>query len=141
MFVTTGGGGQAVNTLPTSAIPIQLYDASLGMSRAIMDPSAAGNTYEFVGPYCYRMDNLLHYMYAKARCIPMLGFKIKLHGWRYEPMHWIQNKFCNTISRIYRLTMPINYEWIEFCVSTLPARLWPISACMGFSVLRSGSLK
>jgi len=97
----------------TFKMPLFSYDASLGISRAATDPTAVGRTYEFVGPHNYRMDNLLHYMFEKARCIPLFGNAIHLHGFRYEPTFWLLSQYFKLSSKVFRIPTRINYEWIE----------------------------
>jgi len=98
----------------TFKMPIYSYDASLGIANAVMDPTAAGKTYEFVGPYCYKLAELIDFMYGKARCIPELDFTFRRHG-IFEPWFWLTyltSKFYTTI--FPQRDTPMNMEWIEF---------------------------
>jgi len=98
----------------TYKMPIFQYDASLGIAKAIMDPTAAGKTYEFVGPHCYKLSELIDFMYAKARCVQMTHHKFKRIGW---PDPWFI--LLSQLTKVYRTIFTsrsgyINHEWIEF---------------------------
>ncbi|KNC81412.1 hypothetical protein SARC_06253 [Sphaeroforma arctica JP610] len=42
--------------------PVYSHDVGRGLANLVEDPHAVGNTYEFVGPEAWRLENLLKYM-------------------------------------------------------------------------------
>jgi hypothetical protein len=49
---------------------LQVGDVVAGLQRIVNDPSTSGMTFEFVGPYCYQLSELMDFMYAAAQCRP-----------------------------------------------------------------------
>jgi len=102
------------NGQQTFKMPIYNLDASLGIANAVMDPTAAGKTYEFVGPHCYKLAELIDFMFAKGNCIPMLNYKFRRHGF-YDPYMYLvafADKIWTTM--FPQRSTGANMEWIEF---------------------------
>lgn len=68
VYVYKGGRGiykmplsvsQLVCLFSTHKIKLQVQDFALGIARIATDPTMAGKTFEFVGPHCYEMSELV----------------------------------------------------------------------------------
>lgn len=87
----------------------------MGINKAVTDPTSAGKTYEFVGPHCYKLGDLVDYMYAKARVTDEFRFTYYRHG-HFDPWFFAAEKLCALYSKVYRVHYEVNMEWIEFIV-------------------------
>ena len=58
---------------------LQLSDVAQGLTKIVGDPTTAGKTYEFVGPHCYKLSELVDYMFVfshRILCKQTLFFQV-----------------------------------------------------------------
>uniref|UniRef100_A0A914E7Z9 NADH dehydrogenase [ubiquinone] 1 alpha subcomplex subunit 9, mitochondrial n=1 Tax=Acrobeloides nanus TaxID=290746 RepID=A0A914E7Z9_9BILA len=97
--------------------PVMVNDVALGIAKAVTDPLAAGKTYEFTGPHCYKFSELMDYMYKKAHCLEEFGFKYRRHGY-YDPLFRLYVRGCELWTKFWKSPAPLSWEWIEFVECT-----------------------
>uniref|UniRef100_A0A7I4YCU0 NADH dehydrogenase [ubiquinone] 1 alpha subcomplex subunit 9, mitochondrial n=1 Tax=Haemonchus contortus TaxID=6289 RepID=A0A7I4YCU0_HAECO len=97
----------------TYKMPIWNGDVAAGLDRIVRDPTSAGQTYEFVGPHCYQLSELMDFMYRKAKCIEELGFSYRRHDYPdpyFKLLTWLTEKW----GRYFKCKVPLNREWMEY---------------------------
>ncbi|VDN51403.1 unnamed protein product [Dracunculus medinensis] len=106
--------------LETFRMPVYVGDVSAGIEKIVLDPTSVGKTYEFVGPHCYRLSELVDYMYAKARCIEKFGFHYKRYGipFAFNPVMRTATFMAEVWSKIFKCNTALMREWIEFVECT-----------------------
>uniref|UniRef100_A0A9J2PAF1 NADH dehydrogenase [ubiquinone] 1 alpha subcomplex subunit 9, mitochondrial n=2 Tax=Ascaris TaxID=6251 RepID=A0A9J2PAF1_ASCLU len=97
----------------TFKMPIWGGDVAMGVEKVVLDPTTAGKTYEFVGPHCYQLSELMDFMYRKAHCLPQFGFHYKRHGSRFNPYFRALVNSCELYGKIFKCNTPLMWEWIE----------------------------
>lgn len=61
------------NSFRETKYNFQVGDVAAGLQRIVNDATTSGMTFEFVGPYCYQLSELMDFMYAAAQCRPDRG--------------------------------------------------------------------
>ncbi|KHJ46732.1 NAD dependent epimerase/dehydratase family protein [Trichuris suis] len=93
----------------TYKAPVWLSDVISGTTRVLFDPSTAGETFEFVGPYSYQLGNLVEWMYE-------LNSRGRDRGFRREGfgiLFTIKTLIAEMYSRVFRCPPTWNWEYIE----------------------------
>uniref|UniRef100_A0A914GYX8 NADH dehydrogenase [ubiquinone] 1 alpha subcomplex subunit 9, mitochondrial n=1 Tax=Globodera rostochiensis TaxID=31243 RepID=A0A914GYX8_GLORO len=98
-------------------MPLFVNDFSNGVAKAAMDPTAVGKTYEFVGPHCYEMCELLDFICLKGGLSREYSFYYRRIGIR-EPWFLFISFLCYTFTKLYRRPGFINWEWFDFVEAT-----------------------
>ncbi|KHN80362.1 NADH dehydrogenase [ubiquinone] 1 alpha subcomplex subunit 9, mitochondrial [Toxocara canis] len=88
-------------------------DVAMGVQKVVLDPTTAGKTYEFVGPHCYQLSELIDFMYRKAHCLRQFGFHYKRHGSRFNPYFRALVNACELYGKVFKCNTPLMWEWIE----------------------------
>ncbi|VDM45734.1 unnamed protein product [Toxocara canis] len=97
----------------TFKMPIWGGDVAMGVQKVVLDPTTAGKTYEFVGPHCYQLSELIDFMYRKAHCLRQFGFHYKRHGSRFNPYFRALVNACELYGKVFKCNTPLMWEWIE----------------------------
>ncbi|VDM63545.1 unnamed protein product [Angiostrongylus costaricensis] len=97
----------------TYKMPIWVGDVAAGLERIVRDPTSAGHIYEFVGPHCYQLSELIDYLYRKAHCIENFGFRYRRHSFPdpyFIALTWLTEQF----GHFFKCKVPLNREWMEY---------------------------
>ncbi|CDW59449.1 NADH ubiquinone oxidoreductase NDUFA9:39 kDa [Trichuris trichiura] len=93
----------------TYKAPVWLSDVISGTMRTLFDPTTAGETFEFVGPYSYQLGNLVEWMFE-------LNSRGREHGFRregYGILFTIKTIVAEVYSRVFRCQPTWNWEYVE----------------------------
>jgi len=101
----------------TYKMPVYVGDVTKGLSKIVGDPTTAGKTYEFVGPYCYKMAEIVDYLYKRAHCIEKFGFGYIRHGFP-DPIFMAYSLFWKLTSKLFKNHNNLNKEWSEVVEGT-----------------------
>ncbi|VDD87058.1 unnamed protein product [Enterobius vermicularis] len=102
----------------TLKMPIWFGDVVTGIEKVVHDSTTAGKTYEFFGPHCYQLSELIDFMYKKAHCLEKFGYFYKRHGNILSPWFWTQVVGCELYSKIFKCPTPLMLEWIQYVECT-----------------------
>ncbi|KAK6023942.1 NAD dependent epimerase/dehydratase family protein [Ostertagia ostertagi] len=97
----------------TYKMPIWNGDVAAGIDRIVRDPTSAGQTYEFVGPHCYQLSELMDFMFRKAKCIEEFGFHYRRHALPdpyFKMLTWLTEQW----GHFFKCKVPLNREWMEY---------------------------
>lgn len=95
-----------------------MNDVAHGLAKVANDPTTAGKTYEFVGPHCYKLAELMDFMYRKSHCLLNFGFEYRRHGLP-DPAFLAQVVATRAFSKVFKNYHPLIKEWMEVVVSIL----------------------
>ncbi|VDN05450.1 unnamed protein product [Thelazia callipaeda] len=96
----------------TFKMPIWVGDVSKGVEKTIVDPHSVGKTYEFVGPHCYKLSELIDYMYERAH----LSSRFPNRRYRRRNLNYLFRAYVAGLELFYkafRNPSPLNFEWIR----------------------------
>ncbi|EJD76220.1 hypothetical protein LOAG_16787 [Loa loa] len=96
----------------TYKMPIWVGDVSKGVERTIVDPHAVGKTYEFVGPHCYKLSELIDYMYDRAH----LSSRFPHRRYRRRSLNYLYRAYVAAVElpfKLFRNPPPLSLEWIR----------------------------
>uniref|UniRef100_A0A8R1XQS5 NADH dehydrogenase [ubiquinone] 1 alpha subcomplex subunit 9, mitochondrial n=1 Tax=Onchocerca volvulus TaxID=6282 RepID=A0A8R1XQS5_ONCVO len=96
----------------TYKMPIWVGDVSKGVERTIVDPHAIGKTYEFVGPHCYKLSELIDYMYDRAH----LSSRFPHRQYRRRNLNYLYRAYVSALElpyKFFRNPSPLSLEWIR----------------------------
>jgi len=96
----------------TYKMPVWHSDVVTGIDRLICDPSTDGQTYEFVGPHCYQLSELIDFMYQAAHCVPQLNFRYRRNP-GYGPFFVTLVNVLELIGKVWKRPPIVSWEWIE----------------------------
>ncbi|KAE9420203.1 hypothetical protein Angca_005643, partial [Angiostrongylus cantonensis] len=97
----------------TYKMPIWVGDVAAGLERIVRDPTSSSHIYEFVGPHCYQLSELMDYLYRKAHCIENFGFRYRRHSFPdpyFIALTWLTEQF----GHFFKCKVPLNREWMEY---------------------------
>uniref|UniRef100_A0A915PSY8 NADH dehydrogenase [ubiquinone] 1 alpha subcomplex subunit 9, mitochondrial n=1 Tax=Setaria digitata TaxID=48799 RepID=A0A915PSY8_9BILA len=96
----------------TYKMPIWVGDVSKGVERTIVDPHVTGKTYEFVGPHCYKLSELIDYMYDRAH----LSSRFLHRHYRRRNLNYLYRAYVAAVElpyKFFRNPSPLSFEWIR----------------------------
>ncbi|VBB31028.1 unnamed protein product [Acanthocheilonema viteae] len=96
----------------TYKMPIWVGDVSKGVEKTIVDPHAIGKTYEFVGPHCYKLSELIDYMYDRAH----LSSRFPHRHYRRRNLNYLYRAYVAAVElpyKFFRNPSPLSLEWIR----------------------------
>uniref|UniRef100_A0A5S6QS41 NADH dehydrogenase [ubiquinone] 1 alpha subcomplex subunit 9, mitochondrial n=1 Tax=Trichuris muris TaxID=70415 RepID=A0A5S6QS41_TRIMR len=93
----------------TYKAPVWLSDVISGTMKVLADPSAAGETFEFVGPYTYQLGNLVEWMYELNSRGKDRGFRREGFGVSFT----VKTLMAEMYSRVFRCRPTWNWEYVE----------------------------
>uniref|UniRef100_A0A915CNR3 NADH dehydrogenase [ubiquinone] 1 alpha subcomplex subunit 9, mitochondrial n=1 Tax=Ditylenchus dipsaci TaxID=166011 RepID=A0A915CNR3_9BILA len=77
-------------------MPVFVSDVAQGLIKTISDPDAVGKTYEFVGPHCYKLSELVDFIKKFM-----------------DPWFWFWSRYHHIHSKIWCRKTPISLEYVE----------------------------
>uniref|UniRef100_A0A914VPN9 NADH dehydrogenase [ubiquinone] 1 alpha subcomplex subunit 9, mitochondrial n=1 Tax=Plectus sambesii TaxID=2011161 RepID=A0A914VPN9_9BILA len=96
----------------TYKMPVFNNDVVIGLQKIVQDPSTVGQTYEFVGPHCYQLSELVDYILRKALLVKELHQEAKRrHG--YNPYTTMMTNLLEFVGRFRRHTPYFDWEYFE----------------------------
>jgi|UniRef100_A0AC35FFB2 NADH dehydrogenase (ubiquinone) 1 alpha subcomplex subunit 9 len=101
----------------TYKMPVHVNDVALGIAKAVYDPTTDGKTYELVGPHCYKLGELIDFMYRRARCTPQFNYHFRRHG-LWDPYFRMLAMGTQAWGKFFKCKVPLNWEWIEYVECT-----------------------
>lgn len=95
----------------TFVMPIHASDFATGLTNAVFDPTADGQTYEFVGPHCYNFGELIEWMFDF--CHRGKNYK-NFHRLGFGPMTTTRTNINELMIKLWRgLSIQWNWEYLE----------------------------
>lgn len=96
----------------TYKMPVWVGDVSKGVERTIVDSNSVGKTYEFVGPHCYKLSELIDYMYDRAH----LSSRFPNRKYRRRNLNYLYRAYVAALGlpyKLFRSPPPLTFEWIR----------------------------
>lgn len=97
----------------TFKMPVYFADVAHGIQKTVTDPSAVGKTYEFVGPHCYRLSELIDYMFERAQLTANFPPYHRYRRFGFWPHMSAIIWSMEQAYKIFKLPSPLNFEWIR----------------------------